>query len=131
MITNRILKYIGLFLISVLEFLMMTFILILFSGDRMFGLKFFVIPSISFIHLAFAVTQVKATWWKKVGFGFLAGGISVIIGGIPLYFGVDLGLDLYGYWNIILFFSLATVVAWELIYQVERIVMGVRQKNEG
>ncbi len=120
MIQNRLHKYIFLVVCCLITPLLLAMIIIIFTGDRIMGLQYFLIPSILLIHLLFSFTQLKAGIWKKVVFAFIA---SVLASGfcfVPLYFNIQLNLDMYGFWDLVVFFCLGSIGAWELLYQLNK-----------
>ena len=121
MIRDRLIKYLILLSVSVLIPFIFTVMIIWMTDDRIRGMKYFIVPSILIIHLSFALTQLHAKKMKRVFLGFLAAIIAIAIIAIPVFLDLRLNVDMYGYWDIIIFFAVGTIGAWELIYQVDRL----------
>ncbi|WP_340202516.1 hypothetical protein [Ascidiimonas sp. W6] len=99
---------------------LLTMIIIMVSGDRITGMKNFAIPSIVLIHLSFSLTQLRGTVLKKIIYGIIAAIISTAVTIIPIYFDVQLNIDNYGFWDLIVFFALGTIGTWECLYQIDK-----------
>jgi len=120
MIKNRIKKYLLLIIGSFVISFLVTIILIIITGDRISGLKYFAIPTILLINLSFAITQIELTILRKVIYGIIASIISICLILIPIYFDIKLNIDMYGFWDLIVFFSIGIIVTWECIYQIDK-----------
>jgi len=101
----------------------MAFLLILITGNRINGMSYFIFPSLILIHLIFSFTQVKSGLFKKVLFGVVAGIFSVTITWVMMSFDLSLGIDIYGYWDLIIFNAVGVIGGWELLYQIDRVVV--------
>lgn len=122
MIKKRALKYLFLTAISIAVPYFMTFLLILITGSRINGMSYFIFPSLILIHLIFSFTQVKSGLFKKVLFGVVAGIFSVAITWVMMSFDLSLGIDIYGYWDLIIFNAVGVIGGWELLCQIDRVV---------
>ncbi|MBT30259.1 MAG: hypothetical protein CMO01_11415 [Thalassobius sp.] len=120
MIQNRGIKYLMLIVGSLVIPFLVTMVIIMITGDRITGMKNFSIPSIILIHLIFSLTQLKGRILKKVIYGIFAAIISTGLIIIPMYFDIQLNIDMYGFWEVIIFFSLATIGTWECMYQIDK-----------
>jgi|GEM_PF-2392439 len=123
MIKKRALKYLFLIAISIAVPYFMAFLLILITGNRINGMSYFIFPSLILIHLIFSFTQVKSGLFKKVLFGVVAGIFSVTITWVMMSFDLSLGIDIYGYWDLIIFNAVGVIGGWELLYQIDRVVV--------
>lgn len=99
---------------------LVTMIIIIVTGDRIAGMKNFAIPSIVLIHLLFSLTQLNGKVLKKILYGIIASIISTGLTSLPIYFNIRLNIDMYGFWDLIVFFTLGTIVTWECLYQIDK-----------
>ena len=99
---------------------LMTMLIIIVTGDRITGMKNFAIPSIVLIHLLFSLTQLNGNILKKIVYGIIAAIISTGLTVIPIYYDIKLNIDMYGFWDLIVFFTLGTVGTWECLYQIDK-----------
>ena len=120
MIKNRAYKYLILTVLSLVTPFLVTMVIIMISGDRISGMKNFTIPSIILIHMIFALTLLESIILKKIIFGILAVILSTGITLIPIYFDIRLNIDMYGFWDLIVFFTLGTIGTWEFLYQIDK-----------
>lgn len=124
MIKNRLVKYAALLFGSILAPVIVTAIIILVTGDRISGLKYFAIPSVLIVHLAFGYTQLKKSKVARLFIGAAAGLISCALASFPLLLGWTIGSDKYGYWDVVLFFAVGTIGSWKLIYHIDKTRVG-------
>jgi len=82
------------------------------------------------IHLTFALTLSEFNKGKKVVLGIIATILATGITSIPLVFGLELHLDMYGYWDLIIFYAIGTIGAWELLHQITRRIKGDNSARE-
>jgi len=121
MIKKSIVRYIFLLISCVLIPFITCIIIILITGDRISGLKYFVIPSILLIHFIFAQKNLELNFVKKVVVSFIS---SILM--IGLTFGListGIRFDFFGYngfWEIILFIAISSITTRELIYQINK-----------
>ena len=120
MIKNRAIKYLILTVVSLVTPFLVTMIIIMITGDRVSGMKNFAIPSIVLIHLIFALIQLEGIILKKIIYGIIAVIISTGITLIPIYFDIKLNIDMYGFWDLVVFFALGTIGTWEFLYQIDK-----------
>lgn len=120
MINKRFKKYVFLLLGSAIIPWIVTILVIVITGDRMSGLKYFAFPSILLVHLLFAFSQLNKKVLTKLGYGLIAATIATLLALIPIYFDLSLRIDDYGYWEAIIFFCLGTIGSWELLFQIDK-----------
>ncbi|GAB5465692.1 MAG: hypothetical protein Kapaf2KO_11280 [Candidatus Kapaibacteriales bacterium] len=120
MIQNRAIKYLILVIGAIVIPFLMTMVIIIVTGDRIAGIKNFAIPSIVLIHLLFSLTQLNGKVIKKVVYGIIAAIISTGLTVIPIYYDIKLNIDIYGFLDLVIFFTLGTVGTWECLYQIDR-----------
>jgi drug/metabolite transporter (DMT)-like permease len=102
--------------------LITIFIIILITGDRMNGLQYFTIPSFLIVHLLFAYFYLKKKLLIKLILGILAATVAAVFILLPILFDFSFNLDIYGFWDGIIFFTLGTVGTWEAIYQIDKVI---------
>ena len=130
MIQNRFKKYLLLLIGSIVVPYMATIVIIMITGDRISGMKYFAIPTVLLIHFTFALTQLKLTILKRILLGAIAAVISSAITLIPLYLDFKLNIDMYGFWDIIVFHTIGTIGAWELLNQLVNLITKYRQRHQ-
>jgi len=109
---------------------MTMIVIIMITGDRIYGMKYFAIPSVLLIHFTFALTQLKLTILKRILLGAIAAVISSAITLIPLYLDFKLNIDIYGFWDIIVFHTIGTIGTWELLNQLVKLITKYRLRHQ-
>lgn len=120
MIKKRLLKYVYLLIGSFLIPFFITFLIVLITENRMNGFYYFALPSIFLVHFIFTFTQVNKNWRLKIALALIAIILSGIITFIPLYLEISFKIDIYRYWDAIIFFAVGTISSWEILFQIDK-----------
>jgi len=120
MMKKRVFKYLFLVIISLVISFLVAMSLIIITGDRISGLKYFAVPSVFIVHVIFSLTQVEARVFRKIIYSVFAIVISSVFTLTLLFLGVDLNMDQYGFWDLIIFFIIGSIGAWECLYQIDQ-----------
>lgn len=120
MIQNRLLKYIFLLFGSFMIPFFVTFLMVTITESRISGLYYFALPSIFLVHFIFSFTQVNKNWRLKIALALAAIVLSGIITFVPLYLDISFEIDRSNYWDVIIFFAIGTISAWEILFQIDK-----------
>jgi hypothetical protein len=90
------------------------------TESRISGLYYFALPSIFLVHFIFSFTQVNKNWRLKIALALAAIVLSGIITFVPLYLDISFEIDRSNYWDVIIFFAIGTISAWEILFQIDK-----------
>ena len=128
MINNRLKQYTILGLLSILSPHIITFLIIIITGDRTEGMSYFLIPSILIIHLVFSLTQIKKKLIIKLLYTLISSLFTFGFLYVTIYYDINLNIDMYGFWDLVVFLLISNIISWEILNQVDK---GIRtKKNE-
>ena len=94
-------------------------VMIMISGSRESGMGYGVLPGLLLPQFVFGLIFVRKPFVPRVL--WIVAGILLTYG--LFWSGMKLGMitsgwDLYGYWDLVLTSLIASIVAWELVYQM-------------
>lgn len=121
-------KRIGLYLLLTLLVVASPFVImmvmIMITGSRESGMGYGVLPGLLFPQLVFGLIFIRKPFVPRVM--WIVAGILLTYG--LFWSGIKLGMitsgwDIYGYWDLVLTSLIASIVAWELVYQMSSRLM--------
>ena len=94
-------------------------VMIMISGSRESGMGYGVLPGLLLPQFVFGLIFVRKPFVPRVL--WIVAGILLTYG--LFWSGMKLGMitsgwDIYGYWDLVLTSLIASIVAWELVYQM-------------
>lgn len=120
MINNRLKQYTILGLLSILSPHIITFLIIIITGDRTEGMSYFLIPSILIIHLVFSLTQIKKKLIIKLLYTLISSLLTFGLLYVTIYYDINLNIDMYGFWDLVVFLLISNIISWEILNQVDK-----------
>ena len=120
MINNRLKQYSILGLLSLLSPYIITIIIIIITGDRTEGMSYFLIPSILIIHLVFSLTQIKKKLIIKLLYTLISSLFTFGFLYVTIYYDINLNIDMYGFWDLVVFLLISNIISWEILNQVDK-----------
>ena len=99
-------------------------VMIMISGSRESGMGYGVLPGLLLPQFVFGLIFVRKPFVPRVL--WIVAGILLTYG--LFWSGMKLGMitsgwDIYGYWDLVLTSLIASIVAWELVYQMSSRLM--------
>lgn len=99
-----------------------TFSSILWTQDRIEGMKLGVIPGLIVPHLIFGFIFLTDTKIKKLIYSIF---VAIVIYGIDYFLlknslTIETGWDMYGYWDLMVMNFITGIVIWEITYHIHR-----------
>lgn len=121
---KRIGFYLLLAILVVASPFVIMMVMIMITGSRESGMGYGVLPGLLLPQLVFGLIFIRKPFVPRVM--WIVAGILLTYG--LFWSGMKLGMitsgwDLYGYWDLVLTSLIASIVAWELVYQVSSRLM--------
>lgn len=121
--TNRLLKYLLLGVLTIVTPYVTTMILIIVTGDRIEGMKLGAIPGLILPHLIFGLIFIKRQLTTKL---LLTTLVTAIIYGLLMVTirleVIKTNFDIYGFWDLAVTNFLVGLIAWETYYQADKLI---------
>ena len=122
--TNRVIKYLLLGLLTVVTPYVTTMILIIVTGDRIEGMKLGAVPGLILPHLIFGLTFIKRHLTIKL---LLTTLVTATIYGL-LMVTIRLGIiktnfDIYGFWDLAVTNITIGLFVWEIFYHLDKLII--------
>ena len=121
--TNRVIKYLLLGILTIVTPYVTTMILIIVTGDRIEGMKLAAIPGLILPHLIFGLIFIKRQLTTKLLLTSLV--TSTIYGFLMLTLRLEIiktNFDIYGFWDLVVTNFLVGLIAWETYYQADKLM---------
>ena len=122
--TNRVIKYLLLGLLTVVTPYVTTMILIIVTGDRIEGMKLGAVPGLILPHLIFGLAFIKRHLTIKL---LLTTLVTATIYGL-LMVTIRLGIiktnfDIYGFWDLAVTNIIVGLFVWEIFYHLDKLII--------
>ena len=120
MINNRLKQYTILGLLSLLSPYITSIMIIMITGDRTEGMSYFLTPSILIIHLLFSLIQIKKNIFLKLIYVLISSLFTIGFLYVTIYYDIKLNIDMYGFWDLVVFLLISNIISWEILNQVDK-----------